>query len=76
MLMPSARDNMNLEEGKMLSQFLPKKAQATLEYAVLIIIMVGAVLAMRAYMRRAVQGRLRGVELDLNAESARIEALR
>ena len=55
----------------MLTRFFNKKAQTTFEYAVLITIVVGAILAMHTYMRRAVQGRLKGVELDLNEERNR-----
>jgi len=36
-----------------------KKAQVALEYAVLIAIAVAAIIAMKIYMTRSVQGRLR-----------------
>ena len=36
-----------------------KRAQATLEYAVVIIVVVAALLAMQIYLKRSVQGRLR-----------------
>ena len=52
----------------MLIRLLSKKAQSTFEYAVLISIVVAAIVAMHTYMRRAVQGRLKQVELDLNQE--------
>lgn len=38
---------------------LNRKAQSTLEYAVLIAIVVAAFLAMQIYMKRGVQGKLR-----------------
>lgn len=38
---------------------LERKAQSTLEYAVLISIVVAAFLAMQIYMKRGVQGKLR-----------------
>jgi len=45
-----------------------KKGQSTFEYAVLITVVVAAIIAMHTYMRRAVQGRLKNVEVDLNQE--------
>lgn len=40
---------------------LNKKAQTTAEYAILIAIVVGAVIAMQVYVRRGLQGRIRDV---------------
>lgn len=45
-----------------------RKAQTTLEYAILIAIVAGAVLSMHSYTRRAIQARLKTTELDLNEE--------
>lgn len=43
----------------MLRLFKNKKAQNTAEYAILIALVVGAVVAMQTYAQRALQGRLR-----------------
>ncbi len=40
---------------------LNKRAQTTAEYAILIAIVVGAVVAMQVYIRRGMQGRIRNV---------------
>jgi len=39
--------------------FRGKRAQSTLEYALIIAAVIGALLAINAYMKRGVQGRLR-----------------
>lgn len=39
---------------------MKRKGQSTLEYAVIIAVVVGALLAMQAYMKRGVEGKLRG----------------
>ena len=44
----------------------PKKAQSILEYALLILTVVAAVMAMNLYVSRAVNARLRSVELEIN----------
>jgi uncharacterized protein (UPF0333 family) len=36
-----------------------KRGQSTLEYAVLIVVIIGALLAMQVYVKRGVQGKLR-----------------
>ena len=41
------------------------KGQSTLEYAVLIIIVIGALLTIQVYIKRGVQGRLRGAADDI-----------
>lgn len=45
---------------------LGKRAQTTAEYAVLIAIVVGAVVAMQVYVRRGLQGRIRNVVDDID----------
>ena len=40
-------------------RILGKKGQSALEYSMLVIIVIGALLAMQNYMKRGVQGRLR-----------------
>jgi cytoskeletal protein RodZ len=42
-----------------------KKGQSTLEYAVLIIIILGALLAIQVYIKRGVQGRLKSATDDI-----------
>ncbi|RJP27417.1 MAG: hypothetical protein C4533_08150 [Candidatus Omnitrophota bacterium] len=42
-------------------KILGKRAQTTAEYAVLIALVVGAVVAMQVYVRRGLQGRIRNV---------------
>lgn len=51
---------------------LGKKAQTTAEYAVLIALVVGAVVAMQVYVRRGLQGRIRDVvdDIDLGGQLA------
>lgn len=39
--------------------FLNKRAQSTLEYALMIAVVVGALVAMQFYVKRGLQGRLR-----------------
>ena len=55
----------------MLMRFLPKKAQTTIEYAVLISLMAAAIITMHLYVRRAFQGNLKTVENQLNDEWGR-----
>ena len=45
-----------------------KKAQSTLEYAVLIIIVIGALLSIQVYIKRGVQGRLKGAADDIGEQ--------
>lgn len=42
-----------------------KKAQSTLEYAILIIIIIGALLSIQVYIKRGVQGRLKQAADDI-----------
>ena len=42
-----------------------KKGQSTLEYAVLIIIIIGALLSIQVYIKRGIQGRLKGATDDI-----------
>jgi len=45
-----------------------KKAQSTLEYAVLIIIVIGALLSIQVYIKRGIQGRLRQASDDIGSQ--------
>lgn len=42
-----------------------KEGQSTLEYAILIIIIIGALLSIQVYIKRGVQGRLKGAADDI-----------
>jgi len=42
-----------------------KRGQSTLEYAVLIIIVIGALLSIQVYIKRGVQGRLKSATDDI-----------
>jgi uncharacterized protein (UPF0333 family) len=48
--------------------FLNKKAQSTLEYGLVIAIVVAALLAINIYMKRGVQGRLRSSADDIGEQ--------
>ena len=45
-------------------------AQSTLEYAVLIVVVAAALVAMNTYVRRAIQANVKNVEVELNAATA------
>lgn len=45
--------------------YLNKKGQTTLEYAVIIAVIVAALLAMQVYFKRGVQGRIRQASDDI-----------
>lgn len=47
---------------------LNKRAQSTIEYALLIAIVAAAFMAMQLYARRAVQANLKILEMQVNAE--------
>jgi Flp pilus assembly pilin Flp len=46
-----------------------KKGQSVIEYAVLILIVAAAVMAMRLYVQRSVQANFKMIEDHINAES-------
>jgi len=45
-----------------------KKGQSTLEYAILIIIILGALLSVQVYIKRGVQGRLKQAADDIGSQ--------
>jgi Flp pilus assembly pilin Flp len=45
--------------------YLNKKGQNTLEYAIIIAVIVAALIAMNAYIKRGVQGRLKSATNDI-----------
>ncbi len=49
----------------MLQYLNQKRAQSTLEYAVLIIVIIGALLSIQVYIKRGVQGRLKSATDDI-----------
>lgn len=55
----------------MFLRLIDKKAQSTIEYAVLISFVAAAIIGMHVYMRRSVQGSLKTIERELNSEWGR-----
>ena len=49
----------------MLSYLRQKRAQSSLEYAVLIVVIIGALLSIQNYIKRGVQGRLKSAADDI-----------
>jgi len=49
----------------MLQYLNQKRGQSTLEYAVLIVIIIGALLTIQVYIKRGVQGRLKSASDDI-----------
>ena len=49
----------------MLQYLNQKRGQSTLEYAVLIVVIIGALLTIQVYMKRGVQGRLKSAADDI-----------
>jgi uncharacterized protein (UPF0333 family) len=49
----------------MLQYLNQKKGQSTLEYAVLIVVIIGALLTIQVYIKRGIQGRLRQASDDI-----------
>ncbi|OGX27571.1 MAG: hypothetical protein A2787_05505 [Omnitrophica WOR_2 bacterium RIFCSPHIGHO2_01_FULL_48_9] len=45
--------------------FRKKKGQSTLEYAILIIVIIGALLSIQVYIKRGIQGRLKSATDDI-----------
>ena len=45
-----------------------QKGQSTLEYAVLIIIIIGALLSIQVYIKRGIQGRLKSATDDIGTQ--------
>ena len=45
-----------------------QKGQSTLEYAILIIIIIGALLSIQVYIKRGVQGRLKSAADDIGTQ--------
>ena len=49
----------------MLQYFNQRRGQSTLEYAVLIVVIIGALLTLQVYIKRGVQGRLKSAADDI-----------
>lgn len=45
--------------------FLQRKAQSTLEYAILVVIIIGVLLTIQVYVKRGLQGRLKSATDDI-----------
>ncbi len=54
----------------MLNMFKKRKGQNTAEYAILIALVVGGVIAMQTYAQRTLQGRLRDASVKLQEDTA------
>ena len=52
----------------MLRKIRKKTAQSTLEYAVLAVIIIAALIAMRIYLQQGIQGKLKSSTDDISAE--------
>jgi Flp pilus assembly pilin Flp len=52
----------------MLQYLNQKRGQTTLEYAVLIVVVIGALLTIQVYIKRGVQGRLRSAADDIGEQ--------
>ncbi|MDD3374212.1 MAG: hypothetical protein PHY73_00620 [Candidatus Omnitrophica bacterium] len=52
----------------MLLKIKQKTAQSTLEYAVLIVIIIGALIAMRTYFQTGLQGKIKSSTDDISSE--------
>jgi len=50
----------------MLSIFSRRKAQSTLEYVMLIVVITTAMIAMYPYIQRSINARLKQIQLELN----------
>ncbi|MBF0571201.1 MAG: hypothetical protein HQL12_04955 [Candidatus Omnitrophica bacterium] len=49
----------------MLQYLNQKRGQSTLEYAVLVVVIIGALLSIQVYLKRGIQGRLRSSADDI-----------
>ncbi len=47
---------------------IPKRGQSTLEYVILIVIVIAAILTMQVYMKRGVQGRWKSAVDDMGEQ--------
>ncbi len=52
----------------MLQHLRKYKGQTTLEYAILIVIIIGALLALQVYIKRGIQGRVKSATDDIGAQ--------
>lgn len=52
----------------MLIKLRKKLAQTTLEYAVLVVVVIGALLSIQAYLRRGISGKLKSSTDDISGE--------
>ena len=52
----------------MLTKLRKKMAQSTLEYAVLAVVVIGALLSIQTYLKRGIQGKIKSSTDDISAE--------
>lgn len=58
----------------MLIKLRQKMAQSTLEYAVLVVVVIGALLSIQHYLRRGISGKIKGSTDDISAEQFEMNA--
>jgi len=58
----------------MLTKLRKKMAQSTLEYAVLAVVVIGALLTIQNYLKRGIQGKIKSSTDDISAEQYDTEA--
>ncbi len=51
-----------------MAMYLNKKGQSTLEYGIIVAVVVAGLLAMQMYIKRGVQGKLRGAADDIGEQ--------
>lgn len=60
--------NKKRQKGPGLAGAMGRGGQSTLEYAILIIIIIGALLSIQVYIKRGVQGRLKSATDDIGTQ--------
>lgn len=58
----------------MLTKLRKKTAQTTLEYAVLVVVVIGALLAIQTYLKRGIEGKIKGSTDDISSEQFEMNA--
>lgn len=58
----------------MLIKLRKKIAQTTLEYAVLVVVVIGALLAIQTYLKRGIEGKIKGSTDDISSEQFEMNA--
>ncbi len=58
----------------MLIRLRKRTAQSTLEYAVLVVVVIGALLSIQHYLRRGISGKIKGSTDDISQEQFEMNA--